>query len=137
MIPAQTCIFGYILLRLIAISIPGLGVQGTSSVLDLVRLDNDDSGKGIHFNARRRAGDNSNKLAAVITPTVGMQPAARQALYMSMIWPLQDMGSPITLWNAWLSGRQPTNDDLREEKELIAKGALSIPENVEGGDDVD
>ena len=137
MIPTQTCIFGYIPLRLIAISIPGLGVQGTSSVLDLVRLDNDDSGKGIHFNARRRAGDNNNKLAAVITPTVTMNANARQALYFNMIAPLSGMASPITLWNAWLSGREPTDDDLKEEKELIAKGALSIPENVEGGGDAE
>ena len=32
--------------------LPGVGLPGTSSILDLVRIDNDNTGKGIHFNAQ-------------------------------------------------------------------------------------
>ena len=115
----------------------GVGLPGTSSVLDLVRLDNDDTGKGIHFNARQRAGDNTNKLAAVITPTVALTPAQRQTQYNRWIADIQPIAAPVTLWNAWLSGRQPREDDLEGEYQALEEGGAEggVEGGVEGGAD--
>ena len=85
----------------------GFGLRGTRTVLDIVRLDNDNDGKGIHFNVRRRAGDNSEKLAAVIQPTVGMDPWERQERYFEYLAELEPIASAVTVWNAWWAGTHP------------------------------
>ena len=68
----------------------GLGIQKPSGVIeDLVRIDMDNSGKGIHFNAKYRK-DTSNKLAAVITPTVGLTPGDCEILYFEYLKGLEN-----------------------------------------------
>ena len=115
------------------ISILGVGLPGASSILDLVRLDNDDSGKGIHFNARRLPGNNEFKLAAVIRPTLSLTPAQRQTQYNRWIADIQPIAAPVTLWNAWLSGRQPREDDPEGEYQALEEGG--VEGGVEGGAD--
>ncbi|KAF8749092.1 hypothetical protein RHS01_10356 [Rhizoctonia solani] len=63
----------------------GLGLKtNAGSVTPLVRIDMDNTGKGIHFNAVQL--DNSQqKLAAVLTSTVGMTQAARTSLYLDYL----------------------------------------------------
>ncbi|THG97895.1 hypothetical protein EW026_g4207 [Hermanssonia centrifuga] len=92
--------------------IVGVGLPGTSTVLDLVRLDVDNAKKGIHFNARKVAGDNEHKLAAFIKPTVDMSVEERKKLYEGYLVPLQTIGAAVTLWNIWASGRRPTGDEV-------------------------
>ena len=85
---------------------PGLGIQKPSGVIeDLVRIDMDNSGKGIHFNAKYRK-DTSNKLAAVITPTVGLTPGDREILYFQYLTGLENRSAGF-IWTWWSTGSAP------------------------------
>ncbi|QRW23134.1 hypothetical protein RhiXN_08170 [Rhizoctonia solani] len=82
----------------------GLGLKtNAGSVTPLVRIDMDNTGKGIHFNAVQL--DNSQqKLAAVLTSTVGMTQAARTSLYLDYLKGIENR-SPEFLWNWWNTGK--------------------------------
>ena len=97
---------------------------------DGVRLDYEpaqkfqgDPGKGIHFNARKYAGVNEDKLATIIKGTPNTEKTNKQrwekknkeveAMYNKMIEALKGSNVPnaITLWNLWCAGKQPWSDD--------------------------
>ena len=84
----------------------GVGIRRTALV-DIVRIDVDDTGKGIHFNARRDPASNQNKLAAVITPTVAMTPGRRQALFGGYLTTIARVRTVQELWDIWLRGSMP------------------------------
>ncbi|PFH47208.1 hypothetical protein AMATHDRAFT_6990 [Amanita thiersii Skay4041] len=72
-------------------------------VTPLIRLDMDNTGKGIHFNAVDLS-DSSKKLAAVIQRTESMTPGARTELYMQYVSAIQNRG-PKFLWHWWTTGK--------------------------------
>ncbi|PFH47204.1 hypothetical protein AMATHDRAFT_6987 [Amanita thiersii Skay4041] len=81
----------------------GVGYKTTAGVITpIIRLDMDNTGKGIHFNAVQLSNP-SRKLAAVITPTVGKTPAERTQLYMEYIKGLENRSAQF-IWNWWLTG---------------------------------
>ncbi|CAE6450233.1 unnamed protein product [Rhizoctonia solani] len=82
----------------------GLGLKtNAGSITPLVRIDMDNTGKGIHFNAVQF--DNSEqKLAAVLTSTVGLTQAARTSLYLDYLKGIENR-SPEFLWNWWSTGK--------------------------------
>ncbi|KAJ7472681.1 hypothetical protein FB451DRAFT_1558859 [Mycena latifolia] len=83
--------------------IVGLGIRKPSGVIeDLVRIDTDNSGKGIHFNAKYRK-NTSKKLAAVITPTIHMTPQQRDLRYSEYLKALQNRSAAFiwTWWKHW------------------------------------
>ncbi|KAF8135735.1 hypothetical protein EV363DRAFT_1321462 [Boletus edulis] len=61
----------------------GLGLKGTSTVIPYVRLDMDNTGKGVHFNATQLS-DSSKKLAAVLDYIKGLE--NRSAQYIWQWW---------------------------------------------------
>jgi hypothetical protein len=62
----------------------------------------DNTGKGVHFNAVQL--DNSeNKLAAVISPTVGMTETARTNLYLDYLKGIEDRSAEF-IWHWWSTG---------------------------------
>lgn len=71
-----------------------------------MRIDNDDAGKGIHFNAKNQSvpGD---KLAASLLKTIAMKPADRKTLYEQHLKALENL-SAHTIWVWWLTGTKPT-----------------------------
>ena len=90
----------------ILISLPGLGLKTAADVVvPYVRLDMDNTGKGIHFNATQRS-DASKKLAAVITPTISMTPEARTQLYMEYMKGLENRSAQF-IWTWWSTGSAP------------------------------
>ncbi|KAF8414932.1 hypothetical protein L210DRAFT_3537437 [Boletus edulis BED1] len=66
----------------------GLGLQGASTVIPYVRLDMDNSGKGIHFNATQRT-DTNKKLAAVLDYLKGIENRSAE-----FIWQWWSTGIP-------------------------------------------
>jgi hypothetical protein len=82
-------------------TISGLGVQHTALV-NYVRIDMDDTGKGIHFNAKSFT-DQNDKLAAVITSTVSQTPPDRKQLYENYLKTLEPR-SASTIWTWWSTG---------------------------------
>ncbi|QRV84397.1 hypothetical protein RhiJN_12413 [Ceratobasidium sp. AG-Ba] len=82
----------------------GVGLKtAAGSVTPLVRIDMDNTGKGIHFNAVQL--DNSQqKLAAVLTSTVNMTPAARTSLYLDYLKGVENRSAEF-LWNWWSTGK--------------------------------
>ena len=83
----------------------GIRPKPTSKVVPLIRLDMDNIGKGIHFNATRLA-DSSMKLAAVITPTAHFTEAKRKALYLDYIKGIQNRSAQF-IWDWWREGEVP------------------------------
>lgn len=84
----------------------GLGIQKPSGIVeDLIRIDNDNTGKGIHFNAKFRK-DTSKKLAAVISPTVKLDAKQRDLLYSDYLKALENR-SPSFIWKWWSTGNAP------------------------------
>ena len=81
----------------------GLGIQRDRIIEDFVRIDNDNSGKGIHFNAKYRK-DTSNKLAAVIANTVDMKPEKRDELYRDYVKALRNRSASF-IWTWWSTGK--------------------------------
>ncbi|KAJ7432421.1 hypothetical protein B0H11DRAFT_1890261 [Mycena galericulata] len=87
--------------------IVGLGVKRPSGIIeDFVRIDTDDSGKGIHFNAKYRK-NTSNKLAAVIKPTIDLTPARRNQLYSEYLKALENRSAEF-IWTWWSTGKAPS-----------------------------
>lgn len=83
--------------------IVGVGIETKAKVIiPVVRLDMDNSGKGIHFNAVFQS-DRSKKLAACLKWTKTMTPAARTDLYMQYIQALENR-SPTFIWDWWRLG---------------------------------
>ncbi|KAJ1299943.1 hypothetical protein OPQ81_008589 [Rhizoctonia solani] len=82
----------------------GVGLKSAAgTVTPLIRIDMDNTGKGIHFNAVQL--DNSQqKLAAVLTSTVSMTQAARTSLYLDYLKGVENR-SPEFLWNWWSTGK--------------------------------
>ena len=92
--------------RILTGSFPGVGLKTAAGVIvPYVRLDTDNTGKGIHFNATQLT-DTSKKLAAVITPTVSMTSAARTQLYMEYIKGLENRSAQF-IWTWWSTGSAP------------------------------
>lgn len=84
-----------------------MGLQRNSGVIeDIIRIDNDDTGKGIHFNAKNQS-DTSEKLAASIQKTISMKPADRTALYEQYLNALNNIQAD-TIWVWWKTGAKPT-----------------------------
>ncbi|KAH9916402.1 uncharacterized protein BXZ73DRAFT_53808 [Epithele typhae] len=86
---------------------------------DIVRIDNDDTGKGIHFNAKNLS-DTSDKLAARITSTIAMTPAARKALFEDYLKALVNLEG-TTIWDWWRTGTKPTQAAVAESDEAAAE----------------
>ncbi|PFH47206.1 hypothetical protein AMATHDRAFT_68221 [Amanita thiersii Skay4041] len=85
----------------------GVGYKTAAGVIvPLVRLDMDNTGKGIHFNAVQLS-DSSRKLAAVLTPTMSLSPAARTQLYMEYIKGLENRSAQF-IWEWWSTGIAPS-----------------------------
>ncbi|KAJ3505489.1 hypothetical protein NLJ89_g7389 [Agrocybe chaxingu] len=84
--------------------IVGVGLKFTAEV-DFCRLDMDNTGKGIHFNAKQRD-DQSKKLAAVIQPTIALSEAQRTQLYMEYIKGLENRSAQF-IWEWWSTGKAP------------------------------
>ena len=85
----------------------GVGLARPSGIVeDIVRIDNDDTGKGIHFNAKNLT-DTSKKLADTIQPTVAMTPAKRKELFEQYLKALENL-APDTIWDWWMTGKKPT-----------------------------
>ena len=85
----------------------GVGLQRRSGVIeDIVRIDNEDGPKGIHFNAKNQS-DTKDKLASVIKPTVSMKPADRTTLFEQYLHALENI-SADTIWRWWQTGVKPT-----------------------------
>ncbi|KAG6378199.1 hypothetical protein JVT61DRAFT_13894 [Boletus reticuloceps] len=84
----------------------GLGLQGTSTVIPYVRLDMDNTGKGVHFNATQLS-DSSKKLAAVLASTVNLTEAQRTTLYLDYIKGLENRSAQY-IWQWWSTGVPPS-----------------------------
>lgn len=83
--------------------LPGVGLKtAAGSIVPYVRLDMDNTGKGIHFNATKLS-DTSSKLAAVLTPTVSMTEAKRTELYLEYIKGIENRSAQF-IWNWWKTG---------------------------------
>ncbi|KAH7322227.1 hypothetical protein B0J17DRAFT_248938 [Rhizoctonia solani] len=82
----------------------GVGLKTNAGVVTpLIRIDMDNTGKGIHFNAVQL--DNSQqKLAAVLTSTVGMTQAARTTLYLDYLKGIDNRSAEF-IWNWWSTGK--------------------------------
>jgi len=84
----------------------GVGLQGTSTVIPYVRLDMDNTGKGIHFNATQLT-DTSKKLAAVLTPSVSLTDPQRTSLYLDYIKGIENRSAQF-IWQWWSTGIPPS-----------------------------
>jgi len=84
----------------------GVGLPGTSTVIPHIRLDMDNTGKGIHFNATQYS-DTSKKLAAVLTSTVGLTNSQRTALYLDYIKGIENRSAQY-IWQWWSTGVPPS-----------------------------
>jgi len=88
-------------------SFPGVGLKTAAGVIvPYVRLDMDNTGKGIHFNATQLS-DTSKKLAAVLTSTISMTAAARTQLYMEYIRGMENRSAQF-IWTWWSTGSAPS-----------------------------
>lgn len=67
-----------------------------------MRIDNDDTGKGIHFNAKNQS-DDSMKFAGVIKPTVALKPADRTLLFEQYLKALENRSAKF-IWDWWRTG---------------------------------
>ena len=86
----------------------GVGLRRKSGVIeDIVRIDNDDKGKGIHLNGKNIS-DTSKKIAAVILPTVSKSKEERESLYVQYLHGLDNL-SAGTIWEWWKTGKKPTH----------------------------
>ena len=83
----------------------GVGLLRDRIIEDIVRIDNDDTGKGIHFNAKNQS-DTKDKLAAVISKTVAMKPADRTTLFEQYLKALENLEAD-TIWTWWKTGKKP------------------------------
>ncbi|KAI0746929.1 hypothetical protein C8Q80DRAFT_807338 [Daedaleopsis nitida] len=86
----------------------GVGLLRPSGIVeDIIRIDNDNTGKGIHFNAKNLS-STSAKFAGRLQKTVTMgTPAERNALYLEYLGALENLQAD-TLWDWWRTGRKPT-----------------------------
>nr|C0HLG3.3 RecName: Full=Ribonuclease ageritin; AltName: Full=Ribotoxin; Flags: Precursor [Cyclocybe aegerita]QEE04510.1 ribotoxin [Cyclocybe aegerita] len=84
----------------------GVGLKtAAGSIVPYVRLDMDNTGKGIHFNATKLS-DSSAKLAAVLKTTVSMTEAQRTQLYMEYIKGIENRSAQF-IWDWWRTGKAP------------------------------
>ena len=63
----------------------------------------DNTGKGVHFNAKYRK-DTSSKLAAVITSTIGLKPNDREILYFQYLKGIENRSAEF-IWAWWSTGK--------------------------------
>ncbi|PCH42828.1 hypothetical protein WOLCODRAFT_164043 [Wolfiporia cocos MD-104 SS10] len=92
----------------------GVGLKRKSALEDIVRIDNDNTGKGIHFNAKNES-DTSQKLAAVLQKTVSMSAKDRDVLYGQYLKALENL-SADTIWDWWRTGHKPTHVEDPEDQ---------------------
>ncbi|KAJ3505488.1 hypothetical protein NLJ89_g7388 [Agrocybe chaxingu] len=84
----------------------GVGLKtAAGSIVPYVRLDMDNTGKGIHFNATKLS-DSSAKLAAVLKPTVSMTEKERTQRYMEYIKGIENRSAQF-IWEWWSTGKAP------------------------------
>ena len=89
----------------------GVGLlRGSGVIEDIVRIDNDNTGKGIHFNAKN-VSNVQDKLAAVLTKTVPMSEQDRETLFLDYLKALENL-SADTIWDWWKTGKKPTEADV-------------------------
>ncbi|PCH42823.1 hypothetical protein WOLCODRAFT_152878 [Wolfiporia cocos MD-104 SS10] len=92
----------------------GVGLLRNSGIIeDIIRIDNDDTGKGIHFNAKDQS-DTSQKLAASLEKTVKMSPEDRTTLYVQYLKALENL-SADTIWDWWRTGHKPHHVENPED----------------------
>ena len=85
----------------------GIGLERKAGNIEyIVRIDNDDTGKGIHFNAKNNS-DVQDKLAAELKKTVSMPKDDRETLFLDYLNALKNL-SADTIWDWWRTGRKPT-----------------------------
>ena len=85
----------------------GVGLKRKSGNVEyIVRIDNEDGDKGIHFNAKNES-NTADKVATVITPTVDMKPVDRAILFEQYLHALENL-SADTIWRWWQTGVKPT-----------------------------
>lgn len=81
----------------------GVGLRTAAGTnVDVVRIDNDDTGKGIHFNAKNQS-DQSMKFAGVIKSTVAMTPAQRKVRFEEYLKALENRSAQF-IWDWWRTG---------------------------------
>ena len=91
----------------------GVGRETSAGIIeDFVRIDLEPGPKAIHYNAKNLS-DTKDKLAAVITPSVGMRQADREVLYQDYLKGIANW-SAETIWDWWRTGTKPTRVDAVE-----------------------
>ncbi|TFY83629.1 hypothetical protein EWM64_g386 [Hericium alpestre] len=115
--PFKGSAVGEYILRTAFVICVGL-LRNSGIVEDIVRLDNDDTGKGIHYNAKNLS-DTSQKLAACIQPTISMAAGTRMNLYRDYLKAIENL-SADTIWDWWRTGTKPMTIEAEAEGDSVS-----------------